>query len=343
MENTPLRAKKVIKISRRKMIIFVVILILGFVLFSLFNRKNNQYNNIGVVNETQSKGGISAPSAPSISPTYYPNQYETSSVKDTREFMKVTYGASIKTRDVKSAMRDVKNSINEAEGRIDSLNESTKYSYVSFVIPKSNLNNFKSEIESLTNEKLYTENSSSQNLLGQKQSIEQQQTAAADSLAQLQKEQKDLTTKHKQIVSDLQTQITSIKNQLVAVRASIPATSDVNVLATLRNQEYNLSQQEASLQQNINIENSAYASSNLSYNNQINNVNAQLTNIKKQDVQFTDNIETVNGYISVNWISLWDMAKIFSPIHPTIIIIVLMLLTWYFLSRKNYLPGIELV
>ncbi len=337
------RMRKVVKISKKKLIIFVLvaIAILGFIYIKAENRA--YYNNLILPTMMGSGGGVSLPTVSSTTDIAYPYQPETSSIKDTREFMKVTYGADIKTRDVKSAMRDVKNAINDADGRVDNLNETTKYSYVSFVIPKSNLSNFKDAIESITNEKLITENSSSENLLGQKQSIEQQTETANAALSLLLQQQKDLNAKHSKSIGSLQKQIQDTRNQLAAVRAQISTTSDPNTLATLRNQEYNLSQQEASLQQNLNSENSNYASDSQNLKNKINDANVQVGNIKKEDVNFTDNIETVNGYISVNWISLWDMAVLLSPIHPAIITIIVLLLAWYYLTRKNYLPRIELV
>lgn len=335
MENTQTRGRKVIKISRKKLIILIIIVVVLAIGFVLSKKTRPVYNTMEI---SKSMGGISIPSVQSP----YPYFEETTSIKDTREFMKVNYGAELKTRNVKDAIRDVKNAINDADGRIDNLNETTKYAYVSFVIPKSNLNNFKDEIESITNEKLYTENISSQNLLSQKQSIEQQQETARASLVELQNKQKDLIGKHTQAVSNLQNEIIYIQNQLISVRATIDITSDEDTLVTLRNQEYDLSQQETSLKQSLNSENLSFNTKNQNLKNQIENINTQIKNINKQDVQFAENIETVNGYVSINWISLWDMAKIFSPIHPTIIIIILVLLVWYYLRRKNYIPSIEL-
>jgi hypothetical protein len=75
--------------------------------------------------------------------------------------------------------------------------------------------------------------------------------------------------------------------------------------------------------------------------NLIANSNNNLTNINKQDSQFTDNIETVNGSINVNWVSLWEIATIFSPISPVIIIIILIILIWIILKRSGFIPRIE--
>jgi predicted nucleic acid-binding Zn-ribbon protein len=341
MENPQVSTKKIIKVSRKKAAIFAVAVILIVWGFMMFNNKNYRYSDI--VPMMESSDGVSLPSSSMMPDRYYPNYNDTSSTKDTREFMKVTYSAEIKTRDVKDVIGDVKNAIRDADGRMDNLKESPIYGYVNFVIPKSKFDSFKDEIENITHKKLITESISSRNLLNQKQSIEEQQKIATDSLVNLQQQQKDLTTKHTQAVSNIQKEITNTENQLTVIWTKISTTTDTNTLVTLRNQEYSLSQQIILLQQNLSSENKIFTNNNQNLKNQIDNINAQLENIAKQDTNFTDNVETVNGSISVQWVSWWKLAKIFSPIHPTLIIIVLILLAWYFLSRKNYLPSVEFV
>ena len=69
----------------------------------------------------------------------------------------------------------------------------------------------------------------------------------------------------------------------------------------------------------------------------------RLVDIAQKYLSFNNNIETVSGYISVERISLWEMAKIFSPVSPIIIIIILVLVVWYLLKRKSVIPKIEFV
>ena len=95
-----------------------------------------------------------------------------SSISDTREFMKTSYSGNIKTRDVKNISRDIRGIIRDMDGRIDNEDISEKYGRIDFVIPKSNLDDFRDEIESLVHAKLYTETTSSQNLLNEKKSID---------------------------------------------------------------------------------------------------------------------------------------------------------------------------
>ena len=66
----------------------------------------------------------------------------------------------------------------------------------------------------------------------------------------------------------------------------------------------------------------------------ISNASNNVTNINKQDDQLIDNVETVNGYVAIEWVSLWEMARIFSPIHPTLVIIILVGMLDYSPSNK---------
>jgi Ca2+/Na+ antiporter len=123
----------------------------------------------------------------------YNKGYGNPSISDTREFLKTSYASEIKTRDVSDTVKDVKNSVKGADGRIDSLESSEKYGYISFVVPKSKFEAFRDEIESLTHEKLYTEDISSKNLLTQKQGIEEQETDVNYRLTNIQIEKERIT------------------------------------------------------------------------------------------------------------------------------------------------------
>lgn len=264
------------------------------------------------------------------------------SISDTREFLKTSYNSTIKTRDVNDVVRYVKNAINGADGRIDSLSVSEKYGSISFVVAKSKFEDFRTEIEALTHEKLYTEGISSENLLTQKQGIEEQQENTVNSLESLLSQRDSLVAKHSQAVSSLNKEITRIGKELVSVRASMKTETDSILLASLYNQENSLIQQETLQKKNLTNENSTYATKKQNLDNMINNENNNLANINEVDDQFMDNVETVNGYINVQWISLWEMARIFSPIHPIFVIIILLILAWVFLRKSSFVPKVVL-
>jgi predicted PurR-regulated permease PerM len=104
-----------------------------------------------------------------------------------------------------------------------------------------------------------------------------------------------------------------------------------------------LSNQISQLNQKLSYENSNYNANNLNLKNKLNNVNNELKNIEKQDSVFTENVETVNGSIRINWISLWELSEIFLPVSPVVLIIIALLILGFFLKRKNYLPKIEFI
>lgn len=270
---------------------------------------------------------------------YYSNE---PTIEDTREFLKTNYRSTIKTRDVSNTVTSVKNIVAGSDGRVDGFNSSEKYGYVSFIVAKSKFENLRNQIEKITHKKLYTENVSAQNLLGQKQNIEQQQSTSLDNLGNLNTQLTNLTSVHNQTVTYINQQLNSIKNQLTSLRANIAVTTDANVLVSLRNQETLLMQQQSTQNTKLDNENKTYQSQKTSLESQINSWNNNLTNVNKQDIAFANNIETVNGYVTVDWVSYWDMIKIYSPIHPTFIIIILIIIAIVLFRKNKRLPKIIL-
>jgi hypothetical protein len=341
-----IKNRKVLRISRKKMMIalgaIVLLFILGFILIrsDYDHRQTSQnfdFEVSGIANlPSESKTGSA--------PDYYRNQYQVNpTIEDTREFLKTSYSAEIKTRKVKDTMREIKNAINNADGRIDRLNENEKSGNLNFAIPKSNFENFKDEIEGITNEKLIIENISSENLLSQKQSIEEEQANAENNLTQLEKQQENLITKHNQTIASLNKELTSVQNSLNTIELLIASALRQEQVDSLLSQKTILIQQKATLNKQLTTENASFNASNQNLKNQIDWANSQITSAQSKDVKFTNNIETVNGYISVRTISLWQLARILSPIPPVLVIIVLVIALWYFLKRKQFLPIIQLV
>ena len=328
------KIRKIIRISKKKAIIFIItIIILGLIIFK--NTKNVPiYTDLNQIGATTSSIGTMTEKL--IYPEYYRYQNPTPSAEDNREFLKTNYNAEIQTRDVNEILHEIKNAVMDANGRIDNINENPKNGYVSFVVPKNNFENFKNDIENVTHKKMIVENISSENLLSQKQSIEQQQNLADNSLKELEQQKKNLLTQHSQTKNKLEKEIAVLENTLYALDPGPMGFSQSDIIY-----RQNLSNQITELKQQISFENSTYNANNQNLNNKIKTANIQISNINQQNISFINNIETVNGYISVRWISLWELAKIFSPIPPMIIITILILVILYFLNKKSYLPKIE--
>lgn len=342
MEENKQIERKVIRISRKKIIITVVvlflILVVGWVLLGgALSGARIMSTGGGTAMPLGSSKGIEN----SIMPYRDIYQEGNSSITDTREFMKTSYNASIQTRDVSKVVTDIKNIVKGADGRVDNINSSEKYGYVSFVVAKSKFDAFKDEIETLTHKKLYTESISSQNLLTEKQGIEGQIIDANSSLESLISKRTELGNTHTKTINNINKELSRISNELVAVRTSISTEKDSQILVALRNQESSFVSQQTYQKQKLSEENKNYSIQKSDLDNWISNANANLNNANKQDDKFMDNIETVEGYVRVNWISIWGLAVIFSPIHPTWIIIILIIAS--FIIFRKRMPKVEIV
>ncbi|MFA6253926.1 MAG: hypothetical protein WC640_01540 [Candidatus Paceibacterota bacterium] len=341
MDETNLATRRVVRISRRKLVVFVVIILiliaLGFVvLSSLSSARIRTANYVGMSAPEMGLGD--SYTAKTISPYYDGGQQP--SIADTREFLKTSYSSTIKTRDVSGVIKDVKSAIKVADGRIDNLYSSEKSGRISFVVAKSKFEDFRSEIESLTYTKLYTESISSQNLLSQKQGIESQTISVLNTLESLKKQKDDLGLKHTQTINSISNELARIRAELADVRITIAEETDSSTITLLRNQENSLVEQEALQRQKLSGENNNYSSQNQNLDRMISNANNNLTSVNDQSSQFANNIETVNGTITISWVSWWQIAKIYSPISPTVIVIAIIIILWILFRRKGWIPKI---
>jgi len=256
-------------------------------------------------------GASSAPSPAMMdSKAYYPDRYPYYSpdvpVTDTREFLKVYYNAIMRTRDVQGLTRRVETTVRGYDGRIDQESSSPKYGSVSFVVPQSKYDAFRTELESLVGSRFLTLNISSQNLLPQKQNIEEQQKQADTSLAGYKTARQNIVSAHASTLKSLQSQIDAIASRLATLRAQTQ-TYDVQIqIQSLSNDLYSLNQQ--------------LANENTSYSAQLKNADANIKSaqdwqkaVQTQDQNLLDNVATVSGTVSIQWISLWETAQLYLP------------------------------
>ena len=247
-------------------------------------------------------GVTSAPSAGMMRPDYYPYPYPNPDVPvtDTREFLKIYYNASMQTRDVPALTRRVETTVRGYDGRIDNESSAEKYGYVSFALPQSKYGAFRNELEGLVGSRFLKVNISSQNLLSQKVSIEEQQKQADTSLADYKTARQKLVSAHASAVQSLQ--------------AKIDATS-----AT--------SSERASLEQQLARENASYTRNLSNADANIKYAENWVKGVLTQDATLLANVATVTGTVSVEWISLWDLALLYLPGYwiPTIFAILAIL------------------
>lgn len=253
------------------------------------------------------------------------------------------YSSELKTRKVSRTAREVRSIIRDHEGRIDGDNTSEKNASIRFVIPKSELDSFIGDIEEIVPAKFYIENTSSENLLGQKQSIEEQTTTTQKSLTDLQAQQKSLSANHSARIKSIQESITNYSYQLSLLQKNLEgATTTGPENIRMIQEKNNIENILRNLNTQLSQENTNYENQKNILKSQINQVSGQLGNLKTQDTQLMQQVETVTGTISINWVSIWDMVKLYVPLPPVVIIIILALVAWYILVRKNVIPMIAI-
>lgn len=225
---------------------------------------------------------------------YYPYPYPNPDVPvtDTREFLKTYYNASMRTRDVSSTVRRVETTVRGHGGRIDQMSAALKYGSVSFSISQNKFEAFRTELESFVNERFLTVNISSQNMLPQKVSIEEQQKQADKTLADYKVARQKLVAAHASTVRVLEAKIASEKDSLVL----------------------------AELTKELANENASYQSQLRTADDAIKYAEEWQKAVVTQDKALLENVGTVNGTVSLEWISLWDIALVYLPGYwiPTI-------------------------
>ena len=118
-------------------------------------------------------------------PDYYrmPPYNDDIAITDDREFLKMTYQATIQARNPGDMTKRARTAVHAFDGRIDSMSSSEKYGQITFALPAEKFDAFQLEIQSLTRSKLIVENISAQNLLPQKVLLEQQKKSDQKLLA----------------------------------------------------------------------------------------------------------------------------------------------------------------
>ncbi len=79
-------------------------------------------------------------------------------VKKTGEYNKISYNASLKTRDMQSVYDKTNKLVLVAGGRVFIARQAEDYSRIGFIVSRSNFDSFKKDIKKLVSEKLYAEN-----------------------------------------------------------------------------------------------------------------------------------------------------------------------------------------
>lgn len=280
---------------------------------------------VNTVRESDQKGA----------PYYYPN--DSTPIADNREFIKTSYSATLRTRQVSKLVQQIQTTVRSSGGRVDSSSSSARWGYVSFAIPANQLAVFRDQIKDLVNVRFYTETTGAQNLLPQKQLLESQRRQIDATLQQLRDEQVRVRTEYNRAIASINTQIDGNSNQLANISARLEVTSDYNLRMELIRQQNILLAERQALEANLVNKRTAYASKTALLNTQIKNSEASLNANRGEDQQLIDNVATVQGTISLNWISIWEILELYSPINliALIFIIAALIAYWWHRQRNN--------
>ncbi len=258
--------------------------------------------------------------------------YQDVPIQDNREFIKTSYGATVQSRQVLQTAESTQTIIRGLKGRIDSFSASDRSAYISFAFPEEKLNQLRAELKNLVGARFIVETTSGENLLPQKQSLEQQNNNAQSQLSQLRVERDQLITKHTQTIRALKNQLASAKKEL----ANIQAKSAYDLAFAVANQgrQEELQKQIAGLNNQIANENSTYES-NLAYQDQqIKYQTEYISGIAKQDSNLVDSVATVQGTISFTQINWMEYLNAYIPLYWFgLLFIALSLLAYYYHRR----------
>jgi glutaredoxin 2 len=238
---------------KKKLIRGGIMTVAVFVLLMVYGMFRSNIYGVGMGGGSMG-GAVMIPQITTSSMTIakYPGYYDTygnGTISDTREYNKKTFSATIRTRVVEEVAKKVEVLIKSSGGRIDSSNVSEKNAYFSFVVPKSNFDTFEAQMRTFVGKKLYSQTVTSQNLLSQKQSIEQNQNNTQESLNSIKKQKEQVEADYTQKINSIKNKIATAQGQISQIdknisrnETAINASTDQNATVTLQRELDTLSQ-----------------------------------------------------------------------------------------------------
>ena len=277
--------------------------------------------------------GISAPDSYAPSYPYYPPQPQPEVPITDNQFLKTDYRASVKTHNVQKMTAQLQTTVRGFDGRIDAVNSSEKYGFISFVVPESRFAAFQAEVKALAGERFILENTSTENLLPEKRSIEEQITTAQSTLAQLNSDKEKLIASHNKIVSQIQGQLKQIANQIADLQ--IQLANHPEQKAIIEAQIRDLQTSRAKLNASLASENSQYNNKIIALDAQIKYAQSNLESANKQDTNLLNTVATVRGSISLSHISWFGILGLYLPGYWIPFLLLLAAVVLYGIDRHH--------
>ncbi len=264
-------------------------------------------------------------------PYYYGG---TASAKDTREFNKIYYGASMMARDVQKLTRRVETTVRGHGGRIDSMSSAEKYGSLSFVISESKFQAFRNELESLVDSRFLTVNINTQNLLPQKQAIEEQRDYTDMNLTEVASARKKATSDYSAKKAEIQYQVDANDREYEMLQVAL-ASADQNTRPNISARQSTLLSEQASLRSQLRTLESTYLATINSLDAQKRYLEQNADALGKQDEVLMEDVATVNGSVSIQWVSFWQVAQLYLPGYSIPWILVFLALVAFMWQRHR--------
>lgn len=253
---------------------------------------------------------------------------------DTREFLKTDYYASMYVRHVTETTQRIQTIIRGFGGRVDFASSSSRWGSVSFVVPADRFDVFRDDIKSLVRARLLTEEISTENLLSQKKSIEQQQEQTQETLAKLKTDRNRFISAHRGTVAAIQSRLDAIGSELAVLQAEV--TNDEARIAQIAARKQELFVEKNAFEARLAAENVEYAKKLNSFNSQIRDTEANLGYFDDQEEELLNTVATVRGTISLSWISIWNIVYLYFPLYWLSLILLVAAAAAYIVHRRRF-------
>jgi hypothetical protein len=268
-----------------------------------------------------------------IAPPYYP--YEPNiPIADTREFLKTDYQATVYTRNVGELAQRIQTIIRDFGGRVDSASSSSRWGSVSFVVPADWFDEFRDDIKSLVRARFFIEEISTENLLSQEKSIEQQQEQTQETLTELKTDRGQLILTHRSSATSIQSRLDAIRSELAVLQAEV--TNNETRLAQIAVRKQELFIEKNAFETRLAAENAEYAKKLNLFDLQIRGVEKNLVYLDDQEEELLDTVATVRGTISLNWISVWSIVHLYFPLCWLSLILIVVAVAVYVVRRRRF-------
>jgi|AntAceMinimDraft_13_1070369.scaffolds.fasta_scaffold05136_6 hypothetical protein len=313
----------------RKTLLLISGIVIGLGIFGIINIINSTFS-------IDSAGSIGRGPIPDVTGNHFFENNKPNSIADTREFLKTYYSGKIATRDVQSVIQDVSDVIDQVNGRIDNRQSEIGTGAIKFVVPKSSFSSFEGRIASLGIPELYTISTRSENRLSDKKSLEIKKEETLDNLVEFGATKNELEKSYQTRLFGLNKKIKQINSEIRDNENARDISEDFELRSIFQNRIYTISEELVFTQRELNLLNLNYKESLENINSSIDGTYNRLEDGIEREKEFFDDIETVEGTITVQWVTYWEVYEKRLPIHPTYISTILFLLLCGLLKRiKN--------